>query len=109
MKKTGWLLLLFLTVTIINYPNPFNPKSGQLATFECSSTATQETRLLIFDLGARLVATKTFALSASLYNRLSWNGYNDNNELVGPGVYPYRLVDTATNKSIGKGKIWVVN
>ncbi|MCU0640779.1 MAG: hypothetical protein MUC35_01680 [Candidatus Margulisbacteria bacterium] len=104
-----WLLLLWLTVTIINYPNPFNPRAGQVATFECASTATQETRLLIFDRAARLLVQKTFPLDAWPFNRLVWNGYSDGNELVSPGVYLYRLIDPATNRPIGKGKVWVID
>jgi len=109
MNKSAWLLILMLTVTIINYPNPFNPKAGELATFECASTTSLETRLLIYDLAARLLTNKPFPLNAWAYNRLPWNGYNDSNELVGPGVYLYRLIDTSTNKPIGKGKVWVID
>jgi hypothetical protein len=108
MRKFAWLLPLLL-VTVINYPNPFNPKAGGVTTFECSATASFETRLQIYDLAARLVAQKPFPLNAWAYNRLPWNGYNDSNELVSPGIYLYRLIDTATNKPIGKGKVWVID
>jgi hypothetical protein len=108
MRQSAWLLIL-LTVTIMNYPNPFNPQAGGVTTFECNSSASLESRLVIYDLAARLVAQRSFSLAAWPYNRLTWNGYSDSNELVGPGIYPYRLVDTATNKPIGKGKVWVTD
>ncbi|MFA5113014.1 MAG: hypothetical protein WC529_01825 [Candidatus Margulisiibacteriota bacterium] len=110
MRKSGWAwLLLLLTVTIINYPNPFDPQAGEFVTFECAATASLETSLLIYDLSARLIARKPFPLAPTSYNRTTWNGYSDGNELAGPGVYLYRLVATATNKSIGKGKVWIIN
>ena len=108
MKFKSWLLIILLTVSIINYPNPFNPKGGEIATFECTSDATLEASLYIYNMAAQLLLQKTFNLSAGT-NRTAWNGYADSNELAGNGVYLYRLIDSATKQSLAKGKIWVIN
>jgi hypothetical protein len=110
MKHFTWLPLILLTITIINYPNPFNPKGGEVATIECTTSATAEALLYIYDLTARRVWQQTFNLQGgTVKNRTAWNGYNSDNELVGTGVYLYRLVDAASKQSLGRGKIWVIN
>ncbi|MBI5399777.1 hypothetical protein HZB07_04100 [Candidatus Saganbacteria bacterium] len=108
MKRRNWLITLFFAVTIINYPNPFNPAAGQIATFECSSTATTEAFLYIYDMAARLLQRKVFNLQAGATNRITWNGYDANNELVGSSVYLYQLIDSGKTR-LGKGKIWITN
>jgi hypothetical protein len=109
MKHFGWLFVLLFTVSIINYPNPFNPKGGEIATFECSSDSSLEAALYIYDMSARLLLRKLFPLRGGTVNRTGWDGFSDSNERVGNGVYLYRLVDTSTKKSVGKGKVWVIN
>ncbi len=109
MKKRGWLLIILLTITIFNYPNPFNPKGGENATFECVTDATLEATIYLYDMSARLVMQKIFGLQPGRVNLTAWNGYSDSNELVSSGIYLYRLVDNATKKSVGKGKVWVIN
>ena len=108
MKKTSWLLVTLLAVTIINYPNPFSPKTGQTATLEATSDATVEATLTIYDLAARLVLQKTFNLATGT-SRLAWNGYDNNNDLAGNGVYLYRLISQADKQLLARGKIWVIN
>lgn len=109
MKKFSWLFLLLLTVSVINYPNPFNPRGGEVATFECSSDTTREARLYIYDMSARLLLQRLFALNGGALTRQTWNGYSDNNEPAGNGIYLYRLVDNTTHASLAKGKVWIIN
>ncbi len=110
MKSFAWLPLILLTVFVINYPNPFNPKGGELATIECQSDTTAEATLYIYDMAARRVFQRAFALQGGgATSRAAWNGYGSDNQLAGTGVYLYRLVDSATKQSLGKGKIWVIN
>ena len=109
MKKLTWLPLILLTLTIINYPNPFNPKGGEMATIECQPDTTAEVSLYIYDMSARRIIQQTVNLQGGAVNRTTWNGYGSDNQLVGTGVYLYRLVDTATKQSLGRGKIWVIN
>ena len=96
-------------LTLINYPNPFNPKGGQIVTFECFSNSNLETSIYLYDMAARLLWKKNFPLQAATKNRISWDGYNENNELVGNGIYLYRLIDSSSKQQLAKGKIWVIN
>lgn len=109
MKKSGWLLTLLLAIAIINYPNPFNPKGGETVTFECTPDTTTEALIYVYDMSARRVFQQTFNLQGGSVNRLTWNGYGSDNDLVGTGVYLYRLIDAGSKKSLGKGKVWVIN
>jgi hypothetical protein len=108
MKPLSWLLTLLLAISVINYPNPFNPKGGEIVTFECTSDSTLETDLYIYDMSARLLLQKPFNLQSGL-NRLIWNGYSEANERVGTGIYLYRLIEKPAKSSLAKGKIWVIN
>ena len=108
MKKTSWLLTLLFAVSIINYPNPFNPKGGEVATFECSAEASTSAVMYIYDAAARLMARKDWALTAGTTSRTTWNGYNNQQDIVGNGIYLYQVLDAARNR-LGKGKIWVIN
>ncbi|MFC1571278.1 T9SS type A sorting domain-containing protein [Candidatus Margulisiibacteriota bacterium] len=108
MRKFSWLLMLLLTATIINYPNPFNPNGGEVATIECTPDTTVEATLYIYDMSARLFLRQAFNLTGGTANRTTWNGYSDYNELVGNGIYLYQIID-ANRTRVGKGKIWVVN
>lgn len=101
--------LILLAVTVINYPNPFNPKAGQSATIEAAAGATQEATLQIYDMAARLVLQKAFNLTGGAANRTAWNGYSDANVLAASGLYLYRLSDKSTGAPLAKGKIWIIN
>ncbi|HVN67650.1 MAG TPA: hypothetical protein VMT55_04690 [Candidatus Sulfotelmatobacter sp.] len=109
MKHLNWLVIILLTVTVVNYPNPCNFKGGEVVTFEATSAASLETTFYVYDLSARLITHKAFSLPANVAGYLTWDGYSDANQRVGNGVYLYRLVDHATRNSVGKGKIWVIN
>jgi hypothetical protein len=110
MKSFAWLPLILLTIFVINYPNPFNPRGGELATIECQSDTTAEATLYISAMAARRVFQRPVGLQGGgAANRTVWNGYGSDNQLAGTGVYLYRLVDNASKQSLGKGKIWVIN
>lgn len=109
MKKIVWLLSFLFTISIINYPNPFNPKGGEIVTFECNSDSTLEATFYLYDMAARLLQKKTFNLQGGKINRITWDGYTDYNELVGNGIYLYRLIDSSTKLPVAKGKVWVIN
>ncbi len=109
MKIANWALLCLLAVSVINYPNPFNPGGGQVATFACVSDVSAEASLYIYDMSARLIRQKAFNLSAGPSNQASWDGRSEQNELVGSGVYLYRLVSAASRATLAKGKLWVIN
>lgn len=106
MRKISWLFSLLLLVTVINYPNPFNPKGGESATFKVTSDTTVESTIYIYNLSAQLVARIPFSIGNGA-NYKTWNGYSDANELVATGLYPYQLI--AGGQRLGRGKIWVIN
>jgi len=105
---SGWLLILFLMATVINYPNPFNPKAGQVANISCTADFTTEATLYIYNLAARLQVIRNISLQGGRANLLTWNGYSDYNEMLGNGIYPYQIIDRAKNR-IARGKIWISN
>lgn len=107
-KISSWLFLLLLSVSVINYPNPFNPFGGEIATFECSAEASGTATLYVYDLAARLVWQKTVNLTTGTTS-FTWDGYNNFNQLSGNGLYLYRLVDGNAKSSLAKGKVWIVN
>ncbi|MFH1347642.1 MAG: T9SS type A sorting domain-containing protein [Candidatus Margulisiibacteriota bacterium] len=109
MRKFSWLLVFLLAVTVINYPNPFNPLGGETSSIECTTDTTSNAFLYIYDMGGRQILRKAFNLQAgSTPNSTSWNGYSDYNELVGNGIYLYMIISNSMER-IGKGKIWVIN
>lgn len=105
---SNWLIIILLMVTVVNYPNPFNPKGGQVATISCTTDLSAEATLYIYNLAARVQVMRRFGLLGGQRNLLTWNGYNDYNEMVGNGIYLYQIIDQAKNR-IARGKIWVVN
>jgi len=108
MKPIKWLCIFVLAVTLINYPNPFNPKGGAVTTIECTPDTTVEAFLYIYDMSARMLTTKAFNLQGGIANRTTWNGYSDFNQLAGNGIYLYQIIDK-TNQRVGRGKIWIIN
>lgn len=108
MKQLNWLVVFLLAVTVINYPNPFDPQAGQSTTIECTSDTAMETTLYLYDMSARQVWRHDLSLPSGTTTRISWNGYSNANELVGSGVYVYQIVNRSWQR-VARGKIWVVN
>lgn len=108
MKISGWLLTLALLITVINYPNPFNPKGGESATIKCTADTTVDSTLYIYNLSAQLVTKKSFPLTGGTASTLTWDGYSDANERAATGLYIYQIIG-ANHDRLAKGKIWVIN
>lgn len=108
MRHLSWLCVFLLAVTLINYPNPFNPQGNEISTIECTADSTTEAFLYIYDMAARRILRKAFNLQGGTAVKTTWDGYSDYNELAGNGLYLYQIIDIANNR-VGKGKIWVVN
>ncbi len=79
------------------YPNPFNPSTG----IHYETPENSHIKLVIYDiLGREIVVLKNGMVSAGVH-RAQWNGRDYNGELVGSGVYVYRLISD-TGKAQGK-------
>jgi photosystem II stability/assembly factor-like uncharacterized protein len=69
------------------YPNPFNPST----TIRFSLSGTTPVRLSIVDITGRHVRTLVDEIRGAGEQRLSWDGKDDRGNLLGSGVYLYRL------------------
>lgn len=105
MGKIRWIFAFWLTITLINYPNPFNPKGGELVTFECQSNTSLEAILYLYDLSAQIIWQKKFFIPG----KITWNGWTDYNQLAGSSIYLCRLVDSTSKTLLAKQKVWVIN
>ncbi len=77
-----------------NFPNPFNP-STKIA-FELPKAS--RVKLIIYDIVGREVAQVTDADYPAGYTELTWNGLNQNRNLVSSGVYFYRISTDSWSK-----------
>lgn len=84
------------------YPNPFNPST--VIHYETPENC--HIKLVIYDiLGREIVVLKNGMVSAGVH-RAQWNGRDHNGELVGSGVYVYRLIaDTGKAQGKAQGKV----
>ena len=70
-----------------NYPNPFNPSTA----IPFSVPLNQDVRLNIYDLLGKEVLTVNFNKLTKGHHTFTWDGKNQLGNLVGAGVYFYRL------------------
>jgi len=88
-----------------NYPNPFNPYRGNTTTIVFAPQGATAVSINIYDITAKPV--QKLAWTAGGATEIVWDGKNAYGEIVGDGVYLYRVVDGS--KLLGKGKILVIN
>ncbi len=70
-----------------NYPNPFNPETQIRFDLGVDS----QVKLVIYDILGRQVCTLTNEYYSAGSYILKWNGTNSQNQMVGSGVYLYRI------------------
>ncbi|MFC1496439.1 IPT/TIG domain-containing protein [Candidatus Margulisiibacteriota bacterium] len=87
-----------------NYPNPFNPSAPETTKIVFSPGSNTEATIYVFDITARIVEKLEWTGGTA---EVTWNGKNAQGEILGDGVYLYRVV--AGGKLIGKGKILIIN
>jgi len=116
--KNFWLvfILIFLishtaqAITVLNYPNPFNPAAGQTTSIEYTLGENTDITIYIFNpinqLTKKISCPRGSTGGSSGYNQVPWDGYTDFNELAANDVYIARVV--AGGKQIGKCKIVVL-
>jgi len=70
-----------------NYPNPFNPET----TISFSIPASGQTSVKIYNLKGQLVRTLVNETMNAGYQKVVWNGTDDNQKSVASGIYFYRV------------------
>jgi hypothetical protein len=117
MKKILLILILgfFIShsagaITVLNYPNPFNPAAGQTTSIEYTLGENTDITIYIFNpinhLIKKISCPKGATGGSSDYNQVPWDGYTDFNELAANDVYIARVI--SGGKQLGKCKIVVL-
>lgn len=70
-----------------NYPNPFNPSTK----FRYALPEGRNVKIIIYDIQGKQVAELVNNYQAPGTYEVTWNGKNDNAEVVSSGVYLYRI------------------
>ena len=70
-----------------NYPNPFNPNT----TISYALPYQSSVELIIYDIMGREIKSFNVSYQSAGYNKLVWDGRNENGEIVSSGVYFYRI------------------
>ena len=73
---------------LINYPNPFNPKTTIIYRME----RTAYVQLIIYDALGRIVKTLYDGFQTEGLHSIEWNSTNEQNQYVTSGAYFYRLI-----------------
>nr|MDK2850832.1 hypothetical protein [Candidatus Cloacimonadota bacterium] len=71
-----------------NYPNPFNPDT--YISFELKDPM-EPTSLVIYNLKGQVVRRLFSGIPGTTHMNLRWDGKDENSNLVGSGIYLYRL------------------
>jgi len=84
---------------LINYPNPFNPKT----TISFLAKDLQEdTRIEIFNIKGQKIKTLNIEDYIVNIGKAYWNGTDENNKMVSSGVYYSKLKINNETKAINK-------
>lgn len=70
-----------------NYPNPFNPETQ--IRFDLGTDS--QVKMVIYDILGRQIRTLTNQYYGAGSHVLTWDGTNNQNQMVGSGVYLYRI------------------
>ncbi|MDH4070727.1 MAG: choice-of-anchor D domain-containing protein, partial [Ignavibacteria bacterium] len=70
-----------------NYPNPFNPTT----TIRYALPVASEVSVVVYDILGRMVKTLVSGEHEAGYHQASWDGTNNTGQIVGSGVYVYRI------------------
>ena len=81
-----------------NYPNPFNPTT----TIKYSIQNNSNVKIVIFNVKGQKIKTLVNSKIDSGINQVIWNGTDDNGNLVGSGIYYYKLNIDGEIKAVNK-------
>lgn len=96
-------------VSIISYPNPFNPNRPESVTIAYKMAQDVEVKVYIFDITGQLMRTITISSSnrgPDGMSRVSWDGRSNFGDVVENGVYLVRIVAGGT--TFAKTKVMVL-
>ncbi len=97
-----------ITGPLLNYPNPFDPKTGTYISYNLNKDANIE--IIIFSVTGNLICKKSYAASSlggsAGYNEVFWDAKTSDGQLVGNGLYLYLIA--SNGKVISKGKMTAV-
>lgn len=93
--------------TTYNYPNPFSPMSGGSTTIQYTLSTDATITIIIYDITGHEVKRMKFrsgtAGGKGGTNQVNWNGISLGGEVVGNGMYLYKII--SGDKVIGSGKL----
>ena len=77
-----------------NIPNPFNPSTK----IRYSLSQAENVRIEIFNIRGQLVRTLVSGFKDQGNHTVEWNGVDDQGQIVGSGVYFYRLTTDSVSE-----------
>ena len=90
-------------LSVYNYPNPFNPAKGNTHfTFQLTSLP-DELQLKIYTVSGRLIRKinqNLTELNTGFNKTISWDGRDEDGDLVANGVYLYKILVKRNGKSV---------
>jgi len=96
---------------VANYPNPFSPLRGEITHIGYYLNTDLDVTIYLFNIVGSAVWKRTYAEGfeggMAGYNEIDFNGFSDFGEILGNGIYIYKLANN--NKVIGKGKLTVLD
>jgi hypothetical protein len=94
-----------------NYPNPFSPMSGGATNIQYILSRDATVTIIIYDITGHEVKRMKFASGTSGgrggTNQVSWNGRSMGGEIVGNGMYIYKIISGST--VIGSSKVVIMD
>jgi flagellar hook assembly protein FlgD len=90
-----------------NYPNPFSPMSGGATKIQYTLSRDATITIIIYDISGHEVKRMKYSSGTSGgkggTNQASWNGTSLAGEVIGNGMYFYKII--SGNQVIGSGKL----
>jgi len=96
---------------VLVHPTPFRPLSGERAQLVYTLSENADVTLYVYDMSGRIVMTKKASAGGdggrAGYNAIEWNGRTDFGNIVGNGIFVFKII--SGGREIGKGKLVVLD